>query len=273
MATTDPGHTAAVSTAGPTATAADPAATDVPDLWFELPPGFTQFDLLEDPEERMLRMAEAVDPLFADAATPLQKFSLVISGEYALQTAIAAGAEHVSACLLRMPDGELSQGTLSVLVERPDTGPRDQDRRGSARRTALQWREQHPDAEVALIMLPYGPSALCIQDRELELPGVLFGLDDPVPATIRQVQFCVPLSTGPGSALFLFMTEDREHWTEYLDLLGTLMQSVSTQEPADDGPDDRGPDDRGPADGAPTDGGPADGGPAEKNPSGEGVAA
>ncbi|MFE6163914.1 hypothetical protein ACFQ7F_33940 [Streptomyces sp. NPDC056486] len=135
MATTDLGYAATVSADGR-------AATDVPDLWFELPPGFTRFDLLEDPEERMLRMAEAVDPLFAGAATPLQKFSLVISGEYALQTAIAAGAEHVSACLLRMPDGELSQGTLSVLIERPDVGPRGQDRQGSAKRTALQWRRQ-----------------------------------------------------------------------------------------------------------------------------------
>ncbi|MEV2253141.1 hypothetical protein AB0I94_21600 [Streptomyces sp. NPDC050147] len=239
MASTDPGYAATVSAAGP-------ATTDVPDLWFELPPGFTQFDLLEVPEERVLRMAEAVDSLFAGAATPLQKFSLVISGEYALQTAIAAGAEHVSACLLRMPDGELSQGTLSVLVEGPDVGPQEQDRQGSARRTALQWREQYPDAEVALIMLPYGPSALCIRDQELELPGVLFGLDDPIPTTIRHAQFCVPLSTGPGSALFLFMTEDREHWTEYLDLLGGIMKSVSTQEPTDDGPAEKRPTGKGP---------------------------
>ncbi|MET7357663.1 hypothetical protein ABZS76_04365 [Streptomyces sp. NPDC005562] len=212
-----------------------PPYAEVPDLWFELPPGFTEFDLAEEPEERMLRMAEAVDPMFA-GASPLQKFSLVISGEYALQTMIAAGAEHVSACLLRMPDGELSQGTLSVLIERPEAGPQDQDRRGAARRTAVQWREQHPDAEVALIMLPYGPSALCIRDQELELPGVLFGLDDPIPTTIRQVQLCVPLSTGPGSALFLFMTEDREHWTEYLDVLSGIMKSISTDEPTGESP-------------------------------------
>lgn len=209
---------------------AGPSSADVPDLWFELPSGFTEFDLEEDPEERMLRMAETVDPIFGDG-TPLQKFSLVISGEYALQTMISAGAEHVSACLLRMPDGELSQGTLAVLIERPGDGPQDQDRQGAAKRTAVQWREQHPDAEVALIMLPYGPSALCIRDQELELPGVLFGLADSIPTTIRQVQFCVPLSTGPGSALFLFMTEDREHWTEYLDVLSGIMKSISTQEP------------------------------------------
>ncbi|MFD4630199.1 hypothetical protein ACFVYR_20425 [Streptomyces sp. NPDC058284] len=224
-----------------TLAAAGPGARDVPDLWFELPPGFRQFDLAEDPGERALRMAAAVDPLFAGAATPLQKFSLVISGEYALQTAIAAGAEHVSACLLRMPDGELSQGTLSVLIERADVGPQEQDRQGSAKRTALQWREQYPDAEVALIMLPYGPSALCIRDQELQLPGVLFGLDDLTPTTIRHVQFCVPLSTGPGSALFLFMTEDREHWNEYLDLLSGIMKSVSTEEPTDSGSADKEP--------------------------------
>ncbi|WP_306335013.1 hypothetical protein [Streptomyces sp. KL118A] len=210
--------------------AALPDVPIVPDFWFELPPGFTEFDLTEDPEARMLRMAEAVDPLFADA-TPLQKFSMVLSGEYALQTMIAAGAEHVSACLLRMPDGGLSQGTLSVLVERPETGPEHQDRQGSARRTAVQWHEQHPDAEVAVIMLPYGPSALCIRDQDLQLPGVLFGLDDPIPATLRQVQVCVPLKSGPGSVLFVFMTEQLGYWDEYLKILGDIMKSVSADEP------------------------------------------
>ncbi|MEV5979845.1 hypothetical protein [Streptomyces sp. NPDC052114] len=192
----------------------------------------------------MLRLAEGVDGLFADA-TPEQKLSMVVSGEYALQTVIAAGAEHISACLVRMPDGELSQGTLSVIVERPDVGPESQDRQGSARRTAVQWHERYPDAEVALIALPYGPSALCIRDQDLQLPGVLFGLDDPLPTTIRQVQVCVPLRTGPGSVLFVFMTEDREHWSEYLDMLSGIMKSVSAEEPtldgtsSADGPDSR----------------------------------
>lgn len=220
--------TAPAMTGRPSSTGASSA--EIPDLWFELPPGFTEFDLDEDPEERMLRMAKAVDPLFADA-TPEQKFSLVVSGEYILQTMIRAGAEHVSACLLRMPDGKLSQATLSVIVERPDAGPENQDRQGTAKRTAVQWRAQHPDAEVALIMLPYGPSALCIREQDLQLPGVLFGLDDPIPSTVRQVQFCVPLKTGPGSALFLFMTEDVEHWAEYLDVLSGIMKSVSADEP------------------------------------------
>ncbi|MGX1914762.1 hypothetical protein ACWIID_38960 [Streptomyces phaeochromogenes] len=223
--------TDAVPTTAPAPTEAP--SSGIPDLWFELPPGFLEFDLEEDSEERMVRMADAVDPLFADA-TPEQKLSLVVSGEYILQTMIAGGAEHVSACLLRMSDGKLSQATLCVIIERPDVGPESQDRRGTARRTAVQWHEQHPDAEVALIMLPYGPSALCIRDQGLQLPGVLFGLDDPIPTTIRQVQFCVPLRTGPGSALFLFMTEDIEHWAEYLDVVSGIMKSVSADEPDGD---------------------------------------
>ncbi|MDW4910939.1 hypothetical protein RB628_37895 [Streptomyces sp. ADMS] len=228
MTPTDAVATTAPATTGPSSTGASSAG--IPDLWFELPPGFTEFDLDEDPEERMLRMAEAVDPLFAEA-TPEQKFSLVVSGEYILQTMIAAGAEHVSACLLRMPDGELSQATLCVIVERPDAGPENQDRQGTAKRTAVQWREQHPDAEVALIMLPYGPSALCIREQDLQIPGVLFGLDNPIPTTIRQVQFCVPLKTGPGSVLFVFMTEQIDHWAEYLEILSGIMKSVSADEP------------------------------------------
>ncbi|WP_445526083.1 hypothetical protein [Streptomyces cyslabdanicus] len=212
-----------------TSSTVNPSA-DVPDLWFELPPGFMEFDLSEDSEERMLRMADAVDPLFA-TATPEQKFSLIVSGEYILQTMIAAGAEHVSSCLLRMSDGELSQGTLCVLVERPDTGPKNQDRQNSAKRTALQWRDLYPDAEVGLGTLPYGPAALCIREQNLLIPGALFGLDEPIPATVRQAQFCVPLTTGPGSALFVFMTEDIGHWSDYLDVLNGIMESVSADEP------------------------------------------
>ncbi|MGW3508189.1 hypothetical protein [Streptomyces sp. NPDC000994] len=210
--------------------AAAPSSADVADLWFELPPGFLAFDLTEDSEARMMKMADATDSLFS-AAAPEQKFSLVVSSETVLQVMISAGAGHVSSCFLRMPDGALSQGTLCVLVERPEVGPENQDRQGTAKRTAVQWREMYPDAEVGLIMLPYGPSALCIRDQDLLVPGAFFGLDDPVPATVRQVQFCVPLKTGPGSALFVFTTEDVEHWAEYLDVLSGIMKSVSVDEP------------------------------------------
>ncbi|OWA06384.1 hypothetical protein B9W68_18135 [Streptomyces sp. CS227] len=203
---------------------------EIPDLWFELPPGFTEFDLAEDAEARMLRMAESVEAVFT-GATPAQRFSLVVSGEYILQTMIAAGAEHISSCLLRMPEDELSQGTLCVIVERPDVGPQNQDRQGTARRTAAQWRELYPDAEIGLVMLPYGISALCIRDQRLNVPGAFFGLDAPVPSTVRQAQFCVPLKTGPGSALFVFMTEDLKHWTDYLEVFSVIMKSVSTDEP------------------------------------------
>ncbi|MEU4926808.1 hypothetical protein AB0G54_09930 [Streptomyces yokosukanensis] len=217
------------------------ALADEPDLWFELPPGFMEFNFAEDAETRMLRMADATDALFV-AATPEQKFSLVVSGEYVIQTMIAAGAEHVSSCFLRMSDGELSQGTLCVLVERPDTGLQSQDRQGSARRTAMQWRQLYPDAEIGLVMLPYGIAALCIRDQDLQIPGALFGLDDPVPATVRQLQLCLPLQTGPGSALFVFTTQDIAHWSEYLDVLSNIMKSVSTDAPqGDDRPGPDGP--------------------------------
>ncbi|MFI9599599.1 hypothetical protein ACIHCX_06885 [Streptomyces sp. NPDC052043] len=213
--------------------AAAPSATDGADLWFTLPPGFLEFDLNEDSEARMMKMADATDLLFA-TATPEQKFSLVVSGEYFLQAMVSAGAEHVSSCLLRMSDGELSQCILCVLVERPMAGPENQDRQGTAKRTAVQWREMFPDAEVGLVMLPYGPSALCIRDQDLLVPGAFFGLDDPVPATVRQAQFCVPLKTGPGSALFVFTTQDVEHWTEYLNVLSGIMKSVSVDEPVEE---------------------------------------
>ncbi|CAL9473193.1 hypothetical protein [Streptomyces sp. enrichment culture] len=212
----------------PPTAAVSPA--DTADFWFELPPGFVQIDLREDAKSRLLRMTDVIDALFADAA-PQQKFNLVASSEYILQTMIASGAEHISSCLLRMRGNKLSQGTLCVLVERPDTGPQSQDRQGSAKRTAALWRRLYPDAEVGLVMLPYGISALCIRDQDLEVPGIFFGLDEPIPALVREVQFNVPLANGPGSVLFVFMTQDIEHWDEYLEMLGGIMKSISADEP------------------------------------------
>lgn len=230
MASTD-----ASITKGPSGSAVSPG--NAPDLWFELPPGFIEFDLDEDPETRILRMTDAANLLFATTATQEQKFRLVVSSEYILQAMIAAGAEHVSSCLLRMPGDELSQGTLCVIIERPETGPQSQDRQGAAKRTAAQWRGMFPAADVGLVMLPYGISALCIREQELQLPGELFGLADPIPTRVRQAQFCVPLKTGPGSALFVFTTEDIKHWSGYLDVLSGIVKSVSVEEPqGDNGP-------------------------------------
>ncbi|WP_419996907.1 hypothetical protein [Streptomyces boninensis] len=205
----------------------------IPDLWFNLPPGFLQFDLEEDAEARMLRMADVASSIYP-SATPDQHLSLVVSGEYILQTMIAAGAEHVSSCLLRMPGDKLSQGTLCVLIERPDTGPLRQNRQDAAERTARQWRELYPEADVGLVMLPYGISALCMYEQALQIPGALFGLDEPRSTTVRQAQFCLPLKTGPGSALFVFTTEDTEHWDDYLEVLAGIMKSVSAEEPLGD---------------------------------------
>ncbi|WP_419997803.1 hypothetical protein [Streptomyces boninensis] len=204
-----------------------------PDLWFELPPGFMTFDLTEEPEARALRMADVADSLFA-TATQEQKLRIVASSEYILQTMIAAGAEHVSSCLLRMPGDVLSQGTFCVVIESPESGPQSQDRKGAANRTAAQWRSLFPDAEVGLVMLPYGISALCIRDLDLEIPGALFGVEDAVHVMLRQAQFWVPLRTGPGSALFIFTSEDLEHWDEYLHVLSSIMKSVSVEEPGEE---------------------------------------
>ncbi|MFE0820536.1 hypothetical protein [Streptomyces sp. NPDC058847] len=218
----EPTDTTATTQVSPTTV----VPADAPDFWFQLPPGFMEFDLGEEAESRLMRMAEVADMVFG-GATPEQKFSVVVSSEYILQTMIAGGVEHVSSCLLRMPGDTLSQGTLFVTVERTDAGPQNQDRQGSAKRTATQWHSMYPDAEVGLVMLPYGISAVCIRDLSLRVPGVLFGLEEPVPTAVRQAQFSVPLKRGPGSVLFVFMTQDTEHWGEYLEMLGGIMKSIS----------------------------------------------
>ncbi|MER5971339.1 hypothetical protein ABT112_16640 [Streptomyces sp. NPDC002055] len=230
-------------TAGPGSAPAVPLtlSADEPDVWFVLPPGFFPVSLDGTAEERVVRMAEAVEALFPDAA-PEQRLSLVLSGEYAVASMLGAGAVHLSHCLRRRDDGGLSQGMLAVFIKHLGSS----EPLGMAQSIADQWFAENPDAEVGGVILPYGPAALCAVEHDIPVPAALFGAEDGEGGgggqdgvtTLRQVQLAVPLHTGRHTLVFAFSTEDIDQWDNYLQVMAELLCTVSADEPVDR-PEDR----------------------------------
>ncbi|MFF3762682.1 hypothetical protein ACFYYR_01085 [Streptomyces sp. NPDC001922] len=227
-------------TAGPGSAPTVPLtlSADEPDVWFVLPPGFFPVSLEGTAEERVVRMAEAVEALFPDAA-PEQRLSLVLSGEYAVASMLGAGAVHLSHCLRRRDDGGLSQGMLAVFIKHLGSS----EPLGMAQSIADQWFAENPDAEVGGVILPYGPAALCAVEHDIPIPAALFGAGDGEGGedgvtTLRQVQLAVPLHTGSHTLVFALSTEDVDQWDNYLQVMAELLCTVSADEPVDR-PEDR----------------------------------
>ncbi|WP_369391147.1 hypothetical protein AB5J72_28515 [Streptomyces sp. CG1] len=87
------------------------------------------------------------------------------------------------------------------------------------------------EAEVGGVMLPYGPAALCAVEREIPVPGAMFGIDEDGVTTLRQLQLAVPLHTGTHTAIFAFSTEDVDQWDNYLQVMAEILRTVSADEP------------------------------------------
>ncbi|MEU4926969.1 hypothetical protein AB0G54_10760 [Streptomyces yokosukanensis] len=198
-----------------------------PDLWFVLPPGFFEMKLDESGEDRMLRMADAVDPMFS-GTTPEQKMSLILSSEYAIESMLDAGAVHLSTCLYRRDDEGISQGMLAVFIKRLGST----QRLDIAQGIADQWLAENPEAEVGGVILPYGPAALCILEREIPVPGAMFDTTEDGVAALRQLQLALPLRSGTHTAVFAFSTEDVDQWDNYLQVIAEILRTISAEEPA-----------------------------------------
>ncbi|MEU5307662.1 hypothetical protein [Streptomyces sp. NPDC021562] len=204
-------------------------ASNEPDVWFVLPTGFFEIRLDDSAEDRMLRVADAIDPMFPDA-TPEQKLSLVLSSEYTIESMLDAGAVHLSTCLYRRDDGGISQGMLAVFIKHLGST----ERLGVAQSIADQWHSENPEAEVGGVILPYGPAALCALEREIPVPGAMFDIAEDDTARLRQLQLAVPLHTGTHTAIFAFSTEDVDQWDNYLKVLAEILRTISATEPEGD---------------------------------------
>ncbi|MET8626160.1 hypothetical protein ABZW30_20800 [Kitasatospora sp. NPDC004669] len=208
-------------------------ATDRPSLWLSLPDGFTSVDLTEDLGDRMERMADGLDAVFADA-TPEQKLSLVVAAEAALQAQLREGAVHLSACVARASDGEPVLGLFTLFVRPEELGPP-----GSyPQRVAEQLAAARPEADVGVLELTLGRTAVAVRDVPVPVPGAYYGVSESTATTVRQTEFLIPHPWSPHVVAAVFTTEQVEYWEEWLPTVAAAISGISFYPPRNEALDD-----------------------------------
>ncbi|MCZ2526986.1 hypothetical protein [Streptomyces sp. HB2AG] len=71
------------------------------------------------------------------------------------------------------------------------------------------------------------------QDREVVVPGAVYGVQEDSRSTVRQLQVAVPLLSGDRTAVFVLTTEDIDRWDDHLQVVIAILGSLSLSEPAD----------------------------------------
>ncbi|MFE5583698.1 hypothetical protein [Kitasatospora sp. NPDC056531] len=208
-------------------------ATDTPSLWLSLPDGFTSVDLTEDLGDRMERMADGLDAVFADA-TPEQKLSLVVAAEAALQAQLREGAVHLSACVARASDGEPVLGMFTIFVRPEELGPPGSYPQRVAEQLAAAW----PEADVGVLELPLGRTAVAVRDVPVPVPGAIYGVPESTVTTVRQTEFLIPHPWSPHVVAAVFTTEQVEYWEEWLSAVAAAVNGISFYPPRDAALDD-----------------------------------
>ncbi|MGW3042912.1 hypothetical protein ACWC9T_23350 [Kitasatospora sp. NPDC001159] len=208
-------------------------ATDTPSLWLSLPDGFTSVDLTEDLGDRMERMADGLDAVFADAA-PEQKLSLVVAAEAALQAQLREGAVHLSACVARASDGEPVLGMFTLFVRPEELGPPGSYPQRVAEQLGAAW----PEADVGVLELPLGRTAVAVRDLYVPVPGAFYGVPESTATIVRQVEFLIPHPWSPHVVAAVFTTEQVGYWEEWLPTVAAAISGISFYPPRDEALDD-----------------------------------
>ncbi|MFF2143330.1 hypothetical protein [Kitasatospora sp. NPDC058190] len=208
-------------------------ATDTPSLWLSLPDGFTSVDLTEDLGDRMERMADGLDAVFVDA-TPEQKLSLVVAAEAALQAQLREGAVHLSACVARASDGEPVLGMFTLFVRPEELGPPGSYPQRVAEQLAAAW----PEADVGVLELPLGRTAVAVRDVPVPVPGAIYGVPESTATTVRQTEFLIAHPWSPHVVAAVFTTEQVEYWEEWLSAVAAAVDGISFHPPRDEARDD-----------------------------------
>ncbi|MEU8924963.1 hypothetical protein AB0D10_29170 [Kitasatospora sp. NPDC048545] len=208
-------------------------AAEAPPLWVSLPVGFTGIDLAAEPGDRMERMAIGLDAAFSDAG-PEQKLSLVVAAETALQAQLREGAVHLSVCLARASDGAPVLGMFALFVRPEELGAP-----GSyPRRVAEELGDAWPEADVGVLELPVGRTAVAVRDLPVPVPGTVYGVPESIVTTVRQTEFLIPHPWSPHVVAAVFTTEQVEYWEEWLPAVAAAVSGISFYPPRDEALDD-----------------------------------
>ena len=230
---------------------ADPTAlhplapnTEPPPIWFLVPEGFFALPLAATAEERVKRSQSFVRdlysrgdetvwqpaaPYFAAIAELMENTGL----SYAALGLFSTSEEE------QTPTGEVARHDLTdgaaqcafTLAAIPtDQTESDTD---SVAQGILATLSQDPYNETQWLDLPCGPAVSCATWRELKINPAATSSGEPEDLVTAQIQIHIPFPTGPFTAVFTLFTASVDHWAQFVELMGAVLQTVSFVDPAE----------------------------------------
>jgi hypothetical protein len=97
----------------------------------------------------------------------------------------------------------------------------------------LATLSKDPLNEVQWLDLPCGPAVSCANWREFKLNPAVTASGEATALVTAQIQVHVPFPTGAFTAVFTLFTASVDYWPQFVDMMGSILQTVSFIDPAD----------------------------------------
>jgi hypothetical protein len=215
-------------------------------LWFDLPEGFTVWDLEQAPPERAAMLRSALDA--ADGIPPGQLDAFARLEEYSLARMAREGLAHQSSVCAVSDEGRLTTATLSVFVQDFER----RDPRTFAADTIASLPPAGPTREISVVPLPCGDAIGTVEVLVSTMPGEAYGTGEDLSEPFVQAQMIVAFPYEHRIAIFVMSTPDLTCWADHVEIFGGICRTISFVPPAQRHIGDA-------LAGDPTEGGPEDG--------------
>ncbi|MFB7496961.1 hypothetical protein ACFC09_20145 [Streptomyces sp. NPDC056161] len=219
--------------------------TDPPPVWFLTPEGFFPLPLADSPDERAARAHSFVRDLYSrgdetvwEPAAPyysaIAELMQNTGVSYAAMGLFSTSEEE------RTPEGDIARHDLSggaaqcafTLAAIPtDQADAETDVVAQGILAALSADRYN---EVDWLDLPCGPAVSCVAWRQLNLNPAVTASGEATELVTAQIQVHVPFPTGPFTAVFTLFTASVDQWSQFVEMMGAILQTVSFVDPTED---------------------------------------
>lgn len=225
-----------------------------PPIWFATTDGFYALPLADTAEERAERAQTFVRALYSRGDEsiwePAAEYYAAIAESMAETGASYAAMGLFSTVEDGALDGATTEGDAAASKAQPDDGHEpslgvvqcaftlavvpterhpDDPSRAAGRILETLSRDQHNDARP--LELPCGPAVSCITLTEYQLNPEITATGEVTKLLTGQIQVHIPFPTGPFTAVFTLHTASTDYWAEFCDVMSTILQTVSFEEP------------------------------------------
>ncbi|MFE9608316.1 hypothetical protein [Streptomyces sp. NPDC006012] len=220
-------------------------STDPPPVWFLAPEGFFALPLADSPDERAARAHSFVRDLYSRGDEtvwgPAAPYYSAIA-ELMQDTGVSYAAMGLFSTSEeeRTPEGDIARHDLSggaaqcafTLAAIPtDQAEADTDVVAQGILAALSADRYN---EVDWLDLPCGPAVSCVSWRQLNLNPAMTASGEATELVTAQIQVHIPFPTGPFTAVFTLFTASVDQWSQFVEMMGGILQTVSFADPTED---------------------------------------